>query len=478
VRRDLSALAAREHDVLVVGGGIYGTAVAWDAAQRGLSVALVEREDFGSGASWNSLKTIHGGIRHLQRADLGALRESARELRTLLVIAPELVRPLLFVVPTYGHGPLGREAFAAGLLLADWLTTSLNRDLPEQRRIPAGRTVSRAEARRLVPGIDDRGLSGAALWHDAQARSTERVTIGFLHAAADAGALCANHAEAVSLLRSGGRVRGVGVRDVLGAGTFEVRARIVVNALGPWADRLIALGGLVRPPVPLLRARNLVLRRTPPVKVAVGARRGGRFLFLVPWEGRTLVGTSYEPATDPPTDPLDFLDEAKSAFPWAELARKDVALVHEGLVPGRGGAGGLATRPRLVDHETQDGLPGLISLQGVKYTTARAEAQRAVDLVARRLGGPDTPCRTASTPLPRARLLEGALPERARLAVREEMALTLKDAVLRRLDLGTAGPAPAAELDQVAFVLRSELGWDAARERAEREALAAAYALP
>lgn len=475
MRRDLPALAACEHDVVVVGGGIYGAAVAWDAAQRGLAVGLVEREDFASGASWNSLKTIHGGMRHLQRADLGGLRESARELRTLLTVAPELVRPLPFVVPTYGHGLLGREAFAAGLVLADWLTDFGTRDSPKQRQVPAGRTLSRSEALRLLPGLERRRLSGAALWHDAQARSTERLTLGFLHAAADAGALCANHAEAVSLLRSGGRVRGVAVRDTLGTGTFEVRARIVVNAAGPWADELIALGGLVRPPVPLLRARNLVLRRAPPAPLAVGARSGGRFLFLVPWEGRTLVGTSYEPAPDPPTDPLDFLAEAAHAFPWAELARGDVALVHEGLVPGRGDARGLLTRSRLVDHEAEDGLPGLISLQGVKYTTARAEAERAVDLAARRLGGPASACRTATTLLPRARPLEGPLAGRARVAIRDEMALTLKDAVLRRLDLGTAGPIPAAELDQVAEVLRTELGWDGARQRAEREALAAVY---
>ncbi len=118
-------------------------------------------------------------------------------------------------------------------------------------------------------------------------------------------------------------------------------------------------------------------------------------------------------------------------------------LVHEGLVPGRGGASGLSTRPRLHDHEAEDGLPGLVSLQGVKYTTARAVAERAVDLVVRRLGRAAPPCRTAVTPLAAARPLSGPLEERVRCAVREEMALTLADAVLRRLDLGTAGPPPA-----------------------------------
>jgi glycerol-3-phosphate dehydrogenase len=476
VKRDLAALAAREWDVAVVGGGIYGAAVAWDAAQRGLAVALVEREDFGAGASWNSLKTIHGGMRYLQKLDLARLRQSARERATLLAIAPEIVRPLPLVVPTYGHGTTGREALAVGLRLNDWITRGRNRGLPPDHRIPDARTVSAAEALRLLPGVERHGLTGAALWHDAQAASTERLTLGFLHAATGAGALVANHAEAVALLRASGRVTGVAVRDALGGGMLEVQARVVVNAAGPWADEFLARGGVPHPATPLLRARNLVLRRPPAVPFAVGARSEGRFLFVVPWEGRTIVGTSYEPAEAPPSDPVEFLDEAARAFPWAGIARGDVTVVHEGLVPGRGGASGLSTRPRLHDHEAEDALPGLVSLQGVKYTTARAIAERAVDLVARRLGRASPPCRTSVTPLAKARRLEGPLEAAAHQAVRDEMALTLADAVLRRLDLGTAGPPPPQELDTVARVMAAELGWDVAREGSERAALARFYA--
>ena len=476
MKRDLAALAAREWEVAVVGGGIYGAAVAWDAAQRGLAVALVEREDFGAGASWNSLKTIHGGMRYLQRLDLARLRESARERATLLAIAPEIVRPLPFVVPTYGHGATGREALALGLRLNDWITRDRNRGLPPDRRIPDGRTVSAAEALQLLPGLDRRGLTGAAFWHDPQAASTERLTLAFVLAAAGAGTLAANHAEAVSLLRAAGKVAGVAVRDTLGGTTLEVRARLVVNAAGPWADEFLARGGLRHAPVPLLRARNLVLRCPPAVPFAVGAASGGRFLFLVPWAGRTIVGTSYEPAEAPPTDPLAFLDEAARAFPWAGIGREEVSVVHEGLVPGRDGASGLATRPRLLDHETEDDLPGLVSLQGVKYTTARLVAEHAVDLVVRRLSRDAPACRTAATPLPEARLPSGPVGDRALRAVRDEMALTLADAVLRRLDLGTAGPPSPPELDAVALVMARELGWDAGRERSERAALARFYA--
>jgi glycerol-3-phosphate dehydrogenase len=475
MKRDLPALAARQWDVAVVGGGIYGAAVAWDAAQRGLAVALVEREDFGWGASWNSLKTIHGGVRYLQELDLVRLRQSARERAALLAVAPEIVRPLPFLVPTYGHGPTGREALALGLLLNDWITCDRNRGLPPDHCIPDGRTISVADTLRLLPGLERRGLTGAALWHDAQAASTERLTLGFVLAAAGAGAVAANHTEAVSLLRAGGRIAGVAVRDVLGGSTLEVRARMVVNAAGPWTDELLARGGLRRPPAPLLRARNLVLRCPPGVPFAVGAKSGGRFLFLVPWAGSTIAGTSYEPAEAAPSDPLAFLDEAAHAFPWAGIRRGDVAIVHEGLVPGRGGGSALSTRPRLHDHEAEDDLPGLVSLQGVKYTTARRVAEQAVDLVVRRLSRAVPSCRTAVTPLPDARLLAGPLEDRTRRAVREEMAMTLGDAVLRRLDLGTAGPPAPGELDAVVSVMAAELGWDASQEQSERAALAGFY---
>ena len=157
VKRDLGALSEREHDVLIVGGGIHGVAAAWDAASRGLRVGLVEAEDFGSGTSWNSLKTIHGGLRYLQTIDLKRMRESIRERRALLRIAPALVRPLPFVVPTYGHGAKGREALALALLLNDAVSSDRNRDLPGDQHIPRGRLLSRREVLDLSRASPRRG---------------------------------------------------------------------------------------------------------------------------------------------------------------------------------------------------------------------------------------------------------------------------------------------------------------------------------
>lgn len=474
-KRDLGALAGREHELLVIGGGIYGAAAAWDAAQRGLSVALVEARDFGSGTSWNSLKTIHGGLRHLQRLEPGLTRESMRERRALLAIAPEIVRPLPFLIPTRGHGFRGREAMALGLLANDALTFDRNRGLPPERRVPRARLLSRREVLERVPGLPEDGVTGGAVWTDAQVTHSERLLIGFLHAAASAGAALANHAEVVSVLRCGGRVVGARVRDQEGGGELDVRARLVLNAAGPQIDAVLRLAGLVRPAAPLLEAMNLVLRRPLLRDHALGARSHGRYLFVVPWRDRSIVGTAYAPVGQP-LRARDFLSEAALAFPWAGLEAGDVTLVHQGRVPGRG-ADDLLARPSLVDHEGEDGVAGLVSVLGVKYTTARAVAEKAVDLAVSRIGRRVGRCRTAETPLPEARPLSGTLEEQVRHAVRKEMALHLPDAALRRLDLGTAGAPEPSALEVVAATMAGELGWDAARVEEETQAVMRSYRL-
>jgi glycerol-3-phosphate dehydrogenase len=472
VKRDLGALTAREHDVVVVGGGIHGVATAYDAAQRGLSVALVEANDFGSGVSWNSLKTIHGGLRHLQRADLAQARESMRERRALLRIAPEIIRPLPFLVPTYGHGLHGRAAFAAALRLHDLVGRDRNEGLPPERQIPASRVLSPAEVQEIVPGIDARGLSGGAVWFDAQVTHTERLIMAFCHAAAEAGAALANYVAATGFLRSGRSVTGVRARDVEGGGELEIRSRVVVVATGPGVDRLLARAEVAPAGSPMLTGMNLVLKRAAVATHAVGGRSGGRYLFVVPWRGRSIVGTAYDPASLAPDAAVSrFTEEARRAFPWAGIEPGDVSLVHRGLVFGRRGGRGLEMRSRVVDHESGDGIPGLVSMRGVKLTTARAEAERAVDLVVRRLGRTAPPCRTAATPLAAARPLPGSVAEQTRFAVREEMAVRLPDVVLRRTDLGTACPPAPGDLEAAASAMAAALRWDERKASAERQAV-------
>jgi glycerol-3-phosphate dehydrogenase len=240
------------------------------------------------------------------------------------------------------------------------------------------------------------------------------------------------------------------------------------------------MAGVDRPPPPRVEAMNLVLARAVVADAAVGARADGRFLFLVPWQGHAILGTEYWDARS--AAPVEervaaFLAVAQRAFPWAGLRPQDVALVHRGRVPGRSGAE-LVTRHRVVDHEREDGVSGLVSIVSAKYTTARAAAEEAVDVVLRRLGRPPVPCRTAVTPLPAARPLAGPLDAQVRAAVRDEMALHLADAVLRRLDLGTAGPPPPDALAAVAAAMAAERGWSDEQRQAEMRALGPSLAHP
>jgi glycerol-3-phosphate dehydrogenase len=281
------------------------------------------------------------------------------------------------------------------------------------------------------------------------------------------------------------------VRDLETGTEHEVRGTFVLDAARPRSRGLLEAGDAAGPGAPgpppgegWLEALNLVYAGPWPLRerLGVGARSRGRYLFLVPWRDRILAGTDYRPAGEAGGGAAvdSFRTELEQAFPWAGLAARDVTLVHRGLVPGAAGPEGLATTPRVVDHAAEGGPLGLLSVEGVKYTTARAVTERLVDLVASRLGRPEarrSPDRRspAPDPLEWARPLEGSLAERTRLAVRDEMARSLCDAVLRRLDLGTGGPPAGPEAEEVAGAMARELGWDEGRRQAERRALAGFY---
>jgi glycerol-3-phosphate dehydrogenase len=532
MKRNIQALADREFDLVVVGGGVYGAAIAWDASLRGLAVALVERDDFGSGTSFNNLKTVHGGIRYLQHADFKRIRESVRERRNLMRVAPHLVHPLPFLVPTY-EGPLGRSraALRTAVLLSDLLSWDRNRGVDRERWLEAGRSLSPGECLGLAPGIVRQGLTGGVLWYDAQMYNSDRLTLSFVLSASERGAVVANHVEATALVRLGDRVVGVVARDRLGGvDGLEIRARLVVNASGPWVDRLLAkLGGGERPRLfHLSKAMNLVTRALVPDRIALGLNHGGRLLCIVPWRGASIVGTSHgayggEPdafeATEEDVEAL--LDAVNGAYPEAKLVREDVRLVHRGLLPrvppqtesgnGSGQVVHLLKTYRIEDHRSE-GLSGLLSVVGVKYTTARDVAEKTVDRSLALLGRPHVASRSATTPLAggdfeslrdlvagaasehlafsygsrSGRVLALGASERVseaspvltneiRHAVREEMAVDLASVVLRRTELGSAGhPGPAA-LARAASLVAEELGWSERKKLAEIEDVESFY---
>lgn len=542
MKRDLVELTRLEYDLLVIGSGIHGACVAWDAALRGLSVALIDRGDFGHATSANSLKVIHGGLRYLQDGNPRLVRRMIRERTTWMAIAPHLVHPMPCLMPTSTKPTRGKAALAAALLANDLLGYDRNRLADPEKRLPNGRIVSREECIRLLPGIAAERITGGALWHDARMYDSERLLLSFVISAVGAGAQAANYVEATGFLGSGDAVRGITARDVLTGAAFDIRARVVVNCAGAWVD---AVSGMATcragpPRFVLSTAINLVTRPLPAAQAAgipgtqivrfPDGRQARRphMLFMVPWRGHTVIGTLHSADGDAGHEPPvaeqlieDLIAEINAAYPAAALTREAVRLVHWGFLPMAGPPGPgetvkLVRESRIHDHAREDGIAGLITVVGVKYTTARVTAQRAVDLAAGKLGKPTRPCETDRTPIyggqtggfdsflaqvvrtcppavPREaaehlaythgseypRILdyvrgrpewgqavsEGSHVVKAEVvhAVRREMAQKLTDVIQRRTGLGATGLPGEEALRTCAGLMASELGWSEAQ---------------
>jgi glycerol-3-phosphate dehydrogenase len=505
LRRDLTGAAAATLDLLVIGGGVYGVCAAWEAARRGLTVALIERGDFGAATSCNSLHTMHGGLRYLQHLDIRRMRESIRERRFWLQAAPELIVPMPFILPTVGHGLHGPEALQLALALNDLISADRNRGVARAGHLPRGRRLHRAEAQRFFGPLQIGGHNGAALWYDGFSLSPERLLVALLDAAGSAGAKLMNYCVAEELLREDQRIVGAVARDLLDGKAVRLRARCTLNAAGPWVDVVAAMAGL-SPGSPLFspsRGLNLIVRRVP-LETAIGvpAPRQGRetdalldkgsvTYFIIPWGERSLIGTKhlhFEGSADAlrvtADDVAKFLDELNPALGRHGLSPSDVLAVKCGLLPEQPRANRradvvLQKHARIVDHAREDGIAGLISIVGVKWTTARLVAQQAVQRVCAQLRRSDsvrpdaglaTVCAGfgAADPAPFVPdSSAGAL--QLERAARSEMALHLSDAVFRRTDLWLSRQLDRPLLERAARVMAGVLGWSEAEIEAEIE---------
>jgi len=383
-------MAAEPVDLLVIGGGITGAGIARDAALRGIRTALVERGDFGGATSSNSSRLIHGGLRYLEQHDFGLVFEASRERRILLQLAPHLVRPLPFLFPVYRGSRVPPWRLRAGMWLYDLLAAFRNVH-PHSWLGP--RAVRRAE-----PALRDKDLRGAALYYDAQTDDA-RLVLATMRGAAQAGALVTSYTEATSLLKPDGQVRGAVVRDRLTGQSQHVRALVVVNATGPWVDRLARLD---RPDAPPL------LRLTKGAHVAVPRRRighthavtltsplDGRVMFVLPWgkEGElSYIGTTDTDDVSSPdevrtsgADVVYLLRSANAFFPQARLTPRDVVSTWAGLRPLLAPDRELTASAVSREHRVSESPGGLITIAGGKLTTYRVMARDVADRAAERL---------------------------------------------------------------------------------------------
>ncbi len=400
MQRDLDQLEHTKFDVLVIGAGIYGIFIARDAVLRGLKVCLIEAGDFGSATSHNSLKVIHGGIRYFQHLNFKRVYESVREREMWMQISKRLIKPMKFVLPTYGYGSRGPFALGAAVSMHNSVAALQSR----QRAYPNGHMISKAECQNLLPDIDGSNISGGAVWYDGQIVDADRLHIELLKDAYNRGLCLANYVSVQEILLTSDKAIGVCAKDEVTGREFDIHASVVVNATGPWAYKLLKfkLKADKYKHQPLSKNFNIVVdsinkdfafgvKSKRASDAVVGSSK--RVYFFTPWLNKTVIGTAHfkhEPKHESEHQieaPLDtnvanelpgFIEEINEAYPSLRLSLKDIRYVYAGFTPAEDDNNSRAHHTNLIDHAEQDDIQNLFSVVGVKYTTARSTAQQVV----------------------------------------------------------------------------------------------------
>jgi glycerol-3-phosphate dehydrogenase len=486
IDRDPQTAASMHYDIAIVGGGIYGAMLALMASRQGHRTLLVERDDFGGATSWNSLRIVHGGLRYLQSLDLPRFRESVAERRWFLQHFPDQVHPLPCLMPLYGKGARRPLIMRIALQLNAALSWRRNAGVTPECHLPAGRVLSPSATIERFPLVDRDGLRGAAMWYDAVMPDSQRLLIEILHWATAHDATCLNYTRADRLLTAGGRVQGLAVVDETTGSELEFHSTAVVNCAGPWCEALSqswdpATPQIMRPSL----AFNVHFDTPAPCAgaLAVAPRKpAAQTYFMHPWKGGFLAGTVHAPwssATDDITvDPrhLDaFIRDLNMAIPGLALSQDAIRRVHAGLLPAEtAGTAQIAKRPRIIDHGRCGGVTGLISVSGVKFTTARDIAIRTLRLLPPATQHLHHP-RPTPAEIPVAEEVDAtnpALRDQIANICQTEAVVHLDDLVFRRSDWSSR-PNFAMQCAEIAA---QALSWPPDRSCAEVERLQKAFA--
>jgi len=548
MKRDINKLKEEKFDVLVVGGGIHGVTIAREAALKGYKTAIIEMKDFGHATSANSLKIIHGGLRYLQQADIKRMRQSIRSRKIFQQLAPNLIQTIPFVIPTYGHGIMGKESMAVALRINDIISWDRNREISRENYIPGGKLISRKEMLKISPGIQKDGLNGGAVWYECLITNTERLTLECLLNVEEYDLVAANYVKALRFVSRENRVQGVIAQDYFRKEEFEINANIIVNAAGPWFGDIINL--LPEPrkfSQPWSKAVNIVVNRRLFPDYAVGLlgsskyddqntviNKGKRLYFFIPWQGQTMIGTSYkhyhgfaDECRPEENDIVEILEEINTIYPEAKLTWEDVTFFHTGILPAAPSESTadadvqLEKHSTIIDHYSTEDLEGLLSVRSVKFTTAPVIAEEVLKRISKRLrpdqvnrlpsskqkmlpsdeSGPhivndssDVEDRLINTYGNRAQRILNLMVGDPSLAdlicgisqitkaellylIREEMALTLDDVVMRRAGIGMLACPNEDSLKSIVNFMANELSWDESRKFDEIDKVLSHYSL-
>jgi glycerol-3-phosphate dehydrogenase len=509
-------------DLIVIGGGINGVGIARDAALRGIRTCLLEQADLCHGTTRWSSRLVHGGLRYLEHAEVGLVYESLHEREALLNIAPHLVKPLRLMIPIYRNSKRGRFLIACGMWLYDVLSW--------RKSLPRHRMLDNDAALEAFPALSEEGLIGAASYSDAQVVFAERLVVENALAAREAGASIRTYCRVDNILRNKRTVTGVRYTDLRTDRQHDVSAPVVVNAAGPWVDRILQpLSPPLRKFMGGTKGTHIVVPEfagSPAMACYLEARSDGRPYFVIPWNGMMLIGTTDIRFDGNPADAHSddaeieyLLTETNQFFPGVQLERRDILFSYTGVRPlprKSGKAAGDITRRHIVKHHRRV-AKGLYSVIGGKLTTFRHLAEEVTTRVARRLKHAPVKCVTATTPLPgavedldridrqlqdiekltdasRKHLLDVYGSRATRVTVllatnpdlvksicphshaigaeivytyQEEFSTTLADVLLRRTMIGLSPDQGRAALPHAIAIARRHLGWNG--QRADEE---------
>ena len=533
----------KNFDIIVIGGGITGAAVAYAASSRGLKVALLEKGDFGGATSAATSKLIHGGLRYLANMEFGLVRESLKERKILGNIAPNFVYPIPFMLPNYRKWQGGMWMIMMGMFLYDLLSFDKKDTWDKSKELSNHQTYRRNKTLRLEPNVLKKKLSGSTIFYDYQSIFPERLTLAFIKSAIDYGTQVANYAKATSFVETDNKITGVVVNDLLNNKEIEVNAPLVVNCGGTWADLILNMaskGKTINHKVKRSEGIHIITKKMNNDHIISLIKGNGKHLMVMPWRNHTIIGTTDKEYNGDPDNYkvsresiMEVIEDYNKLYGSGEMKYEDVIHAYGGLRPlvdDQTEGSYESSRKYEVYDNSADGIDGLITVEGGKYTTSRNLAHQVMEVVQKKLDinlkdsitynnylsgceirnmeefmiklhkqydahfqentveylgrnygrESKTVFGLALNDKSLAEVLtdDGEILAEVHYAIKYEMAKTLNDIFFRRTGLGTLGHPGEKIIDRVINLATSMLNWDKERENKEYDTLSKAFKLP
>lgn len=542
LKRYIETQSEQEFDAIIVGGGITGAAVAYAAASKGLKILLLEKKDFGGATSAATSKLIHGGLRYLANMELKLVRESLTERRVLGNIAPNFVYPVPFLLPSYISWKGNMWKLGIGMYLYDWLSFDKTKTWDKTKRLPNHKIIPASKAMQMEPGLVSHKLRNATIFYDYQSIFPERLTLAFIKSAVEYGAQVSNYAEVTSFVYTQpGKIGGVNVHDALTGRNITIKGKLIINCAGTWADKILNMAlGKTETSHKITRSEgiHIITKRIANDHVVSLMRKDGGHMMIMPWRGHTLIGTTDKVYNGDPDNykvSRESLEEVLVAVNenyGRKIDYNDILFAYGGLRPlvdTKKSESYNASRKYEIYDNAADGVHGLITVEGGKYTTSRHLAQSVIELVGKKINQnmndsityklylsgceirdmnefmkkqhlqysdfkPETveyisrnygtesaqvfEIARSNPKWSKVITADGELLAEVVYAIRHEMALTLKDIMLRRTGTGTLGHPGEDTLQAVLNTAAELLHWDEERKLSEYQSVMQVFQLP